>query len=81
MCIIQFVAECPPGTYQTDDMDTGIQICQQCPKGMYQTEVGQTQCTSCPLNRTTEFTGTRSDSRCFCKKNLLCYILSRYLFY
>ena len=63
------IAECPPGTYQTEDRDTGIQICLECPKGTYQTEIGQTQCISCPPNRTTEFSGTRSDSRCYCKIN------------
>ena len=65
------VAQCPPGTYQTEDSNTGIQVCLDCPKGMYQTEIGRTQCTPCPTNRTTEFAGTRSDSRCFCKLKLI----------
>lgn len=64
---LKCTAKCPPGTYQTEDSDTGIQKCQECPKGTYQTEIGQTQCTPCPQNRTTEFNGTRSDSRCFRK--------------
>jgi len=65
ICVHFIIAECPPGTY--GNVEDGVHVCSECPKGMYQTLTGQTRCISCPANTTTQFTGTRSDSRCYCE--------------
>ncbi|CAH1794302.1 unnamed protein product [Owenia fusiformis] len=53
--------ECCLGTY----FDVTTETCLDCPFDSYQNQTGQFQCVTCPVNTTTEFKGTGSQSLCY----------------
>ena len=64
--------ECSAGTY----FDADSKTCKYCAVGQYQENVGQTDCTQCPDDETTETYGSVSASDCFSKCRLFFYIHS-----
>ena len=62
-------ANCPPGSYQTTQVDTQLSNdgqssivpqCTECPVGYYQPDQGQVSCEQCPPGSTSITEGSRS---------------------
>lgn len=66
---------CMAGYYRKR-ISWGIYECIACPKGFYKEEIGDFECTSCPIiNFTTLFTGSTSKDDCnTCREGYICLI-------
>ena len=56
--ILFSAVKCQPGTSQHSGW------CVYCDRGTYQDSSGQSGCTPCPIGKTTDFVGARSEAEC-----------------